>query len=87
MRLNKASEFKSLSMREGEMETLKNFFIGFVVVVFSLIIISIVSFAWPIIIGLSSILLSILAGIFFVVCIFYIIVVVGRVTRHLLTKK
>jgi len=69
------------------MEILKNFFIGFIVVVFSIIIISIVSFAWPIVIGLSSILLSVLVGLFFVVCVFYIIVLVGKVTRHLLTKK
>jgi len=69
------------------METLKNFFIGFVVVVFSLIIISIVSFAWPLIIGISSVLLSLLAGIFFIVCVFYIVVIVGKLTRHLLRKK
>ncbi|MFH1310296.1 MAG: hypothetical protein ABIH85_06440, partial [Candidatus Omnitrophota bacterium] len=65
------------------METLKSFFIGFIVVVFSLIILSVVSFTWPLIVGISSILLSILVGILFFVLIFYVIVLVGQVTRRL----
>ncbi|MFH1395395.1 MAG: hypothetical protein ABIH09_04480 [Candidatus Omnitrophota bacterium] len=69
------------------MEILKNFFIGFVVIVFSLILLSIVSFTWPLIIGISSILLSILAGILFFVLIFYVVVLVGQVTRRLLRRK
>ncbi len=69
------------------METLKNFFTGIFVIILSLIILGIILVFWPLFIGISSILLSILAGILFIVLIFYIIVLVGYLTRALLKKR
>lgn len=69
------------------METLKNFFIGLFVILLSLIIIALVFLAWPVLIGISSFLLTVLAGILFVVLLFYIVVLVGHLTRQIITKK
>ncbi|MGB2600774.1 MAG: hypothetical protein WBD00_07925 [Candidatus Omnitrophota bacterium] len=69
------------------METLKNFFIGLFVVILSLIIIALVFFAWPILIGISSFLLTILAAVLFVILLFYIVVLVGHLTRQIISKK
>lgn len=65
------------------METLKNFFIGLLVVIMSLIIIGIVLLTWPILIGISSILLSVIAAGLLLVFIFYIVVLIGYVVRQL----
>ncbi|MBD3425921.1 MAG: hypothetical protein GF409_01665 [Candidatus Omnitrophica bacterium] len=69
------------------METLKNFFIGLFVILLSLIIIALVFLAWPVLIGISSFLLTVLAGILFVVLLFYIVVLVGHLTRQIITRK
>ena len=66
------------------MNTLKNFFIGLVVIILSLIIFGLVALTWPILIGISSLFLSILAAVLFVLLIFYIIVLIGHITRQLL---
>ncbi|MFH1552915.1 MAG: hypothetical protein ABID83_04690 [Candidatus Omnitrophota bacterium] len=68
------------------METLKNFFIGLVVIILSLIIFGLVFATWPLLIGISSVLLSIVAAALFVVLIFYVIVLVGHITRQLIKK-
>lgn len=69
------------------METFKNFVIGLFVIVLSLIIFILVSLTWPLIIGIGSILLSVIAGILFVILIFYVIVLVGHLTRMFLKKR
>jgi len=69
------------------METVKNFFMGLVVVVMALIIIGLFSFTWPVLLGITSLLLSILAVILFVILVFYIIVLVGHITRRIIQKK
>ena len=69
------------------METIKNFFIGLVVVVMALIIVGLFSFTWPVLLGITSLLLSILAVILFIILVFYIIVLVGHITRRIIQKK
>ena len=69
------------------METLKNFFIGLFVIILSLIIIALVFFAWPILIGISSLLWTVVAAVLFVILLFYIVVLVGHLTRQLISKK
>ncbi|MFC1548493.1 hypothetical protein ACFL5E_00885 [Candidatus Omnitrophota bacterium] len=69
------------------METLKNFFTGLFVVVMSLIILGLVFFTWPILIGFGSVILSVLVGILFVILLFYIIVLIGHLARQVISKK
>ncbi|MDP8258477.1 MAG: hypothetical protein P9L90_03545 [Candidatus Aadella gelida] len=68
------------------MDTLKNFFIGLIIVIVSLIILGLVMLTWPILIGISSILLSILAFVLFLTFIFYIVVLIGHSARNLFQK-
>lgn len=69
------------------METLKNFFIGIVVIFLSFIVFLLVALGWPLIIGLGSIIFSILAGIVFLVLVFYFIVLVGYLVRVFFKKR
>lgn len=69
------------------METVKNFLIGLVVVVMALIIIGLFTLTWPVLLGITSLILSILAVILFVVLVFYIIVLVGHITCRIIRKK
>ena len=69
------------------METLKNFFTGFLVIFVSLILFGIILLAWPLLVGLSSLILSIIAAIAFVVLIFYIIVLIGHLVRSIVFGK
>jgi hypothetical protein len=69
------------------METLKNFLLGMFVVLLSLVILVVVYFTWPFLIGITSLMLSVIAGILFFVLIFYIIVLIGHVVRQLITKQ
>ncbi len=69
------------------METVKNFLIGLVVVVMALIIIGLFTLTWPVLLGITSLILSILAAILFVVLVFYIIVLVGHITCRIIRKK
>jgi hypothetical protein len=69
------------------METLKNFFTGLLVIILLAIIIAICVIAWPFILGLGSVLLSIIAIILLIVLFFYVITLVGYVARALLKKK
>ncbi|MDD3088792.1 MAG: hypothetical protein PHT95_02475 [Candidatus Omnitrophica bacterium] len=68
------------------METLKNFITGVLAIVLSLIVLAVVSLAWPLIIGLGSIILSLAAGIFFLLLVFYFIVLVGYVVRYFMKR-
>ena len=68
------------------MDTLKNFFIGLIIVIVSLIILGLIMLTWPILIGISSILLSILAFVLFLTFIFYIVVLIGHSARNLFQK-
>ena len=68
------------------METLKNFFIGLAVIVLSLIIFGILVMTWPLLVGISSIILSILAAILFLVMIFYVVVLLGHLVRQFMKK-
>ncbi|MGB2631225.1 MAG: hypothetical protein WBD24_03980 [Candidatus Omnitrophota bacterium] len=69
------------------METVKNFFTGLLVIILFLIALVVVILAWPFILGIGSLLLSIIAGILLIVLIFYIVVFVGYLARQFLKKK
>lgn len=69
------------------METLKNFFIGLMVILLSIIIFVVISLTWPIVIGLGSIMLSFLAAVVFIILLFYFIVLIGFFVRALLRKQ
>ena len=68
------------------METIKNFLIGVVIIFMSFVILGFVTIAWPVLLGIGSIILSITAVILFVILIFYIVVLIGHITRQLLKK-
>ncbi len=68
------------------METLKNFVIGVSVLVLSLVIIMLVAFTWPFIIGISSFILSIAVVVLFIILIFYVVVFVGYLTRKIISR-
>ncbi|MFH1878659.1 MAG: hypothetical protein ABH883_07635 [Candidatus Omnitrophota bacterium] len=69
------------------METLKNFLAGVAVTVMSLIIIGVTFLTWPILIGISSILLSIIAFVLFFILVFYIIVLIGHIARKIVSRS
>ncbi len=69
------------------METIKNFFIGLIVIIAALIIGGILMLAWPLILGIGSALLSIAAVILLIVLIFYVISLVGHLTRQILKRR
>lgn len=71
----------------GAMDTLKNFFVGLVIVILSFILLGLTFLTWPILVGISSILLSILAFILFLVLIFYVIVLLGHLARSVFRKE
>ena len=66
------------------METLKNFVTGIVVVISSILLVGIIFLTWPILLGLSSIFLAIIALVLFIIFIFYIIVLIGYLARILI---
>lgn len=68
------------------MDTFKDFLVGLLVIILSLIILGIVFLTWPLLVGISSILLMILAVILFFVLIFYVIALIGYITRKLFAK-
>jgi len=70
-----------------KMDTLKNFLTGLVVIFLSLIIFGIILLTWPVIVGISSIVLSFIVAVLFLLLIFYIIVFVGYIVRELIKKK
>lgn len=69
------------------METFKNFLLGLFIVLLSLVILVVVYFTWPVLIGITSLILSVVAGILFFVLIFYIIVLIGHIVRQLIKKQ
>ena len=69
------------------MDTVKNFFTGLFIVVAVLVIAGLFAIAWPFILGLGSIILSIAAVILFIILVFYIITFIGFLARKLLKKK
>jgi len=69
------------------METLKNFFIGLFVIVLSAVILGLVLIAWPVVIGIGSVLLSILAAALFIIMLFYIVVLVGHLVRQFIRRS
>ena len=69
------------------METVKNFLTGLLVIILFLIALVVVILAWPFILGIGSLLLSIIAGVLLIVLIFYIVVFVGYLARQFLKKK
>jgi len=70
-----------------KMDTLKNFLTGLVVIFLSLIIFGIILLTWPVIVGISSIVLSFIVAVLFLLLIFYIIVFVGYIVRELIKRK
>ncbi len=69
------------------METLKNFLTGLLVCIVSLILFGLIFITWPVLLGLGSLLLSIAAGIVFIMLVFYAIVLIGYLVRSILFKK
>jgi len=69
------------------MEVLKNFLIGLIVVIASLVLFIIIGLTWPLLSLLGSLFLSIVAAIAFIVLIFYIIVFIGYLVRTLIFKR
>jgi hypothetical protein len=69
------------------METIKNFLTGLVVVVMSLLLLGLVLLTWPILIGIGSLVLSIVAAVLFVILLFYVVVLVGHLTRYIISKR
>jgi hypothetical protein len=69
------------------MNFLKNFFLGLFVVIVSFFIFLIITFTWPVIIGLSSLILSFLAGVLFVALFIYLISLVGQLVRTIVFRK
>ncbi len=69
------------------METIKNFLTGLVVVIMSLLLLGLVLLTWPILIGIGSLVLSVVAAVLFVILLFYVVVLVGHLTRHILSKR
>jgi len=69
------------------METIKNFLIGLLMVVLSFFIFIVALLTWPLIVGIGSALLSLLALVLFVVLVFYIIVLIGYLVRQVISKR
>ncbi len=68
------------------MEMLKSFFTGILVIIASFLLFGLILFTWPVLVGISSLVLSFLAIIFFIVAVFYIIALVGYIARQFLKK-
>ncbi|MFH1305548.1 MAG: hypothetical protein ABIH74_04035 [Candidatus Omnitrophota bacterium] len=68
------------------MEMLKSFFTGILVIIASFLLFGLILFTWPVLVGISSLFLSFLAIIFFIVAVFYIIALVGYIARQFLKK-
>jgi hypothetical protein len=69
------------------METIKNFLTGLVVIIMSLLLLGLVFLTWPILIGIGSLVLSIVAAVLFVILLFYVVVLVGHLTRYIISKR
>ena len=69
------------------METLKNFSTGILVIFLGMIIIGLTLLFWPLIVGITSFILSVMAGLIFLIMIFYLIVLTGYISRQLLKKR
>lgn len=69
------------------METVKNFLTGLLVIMLALIILALIFLTWPLLIGLSSMVLSLVAAVLFIIFIFYVITLVGYLTHRLLNLK
>jgi len=67
------------------METIKNFVIGISVISLAFVIILLLFIAWPFVVGVSSFVFFLLAAILFVIAIFYLRVLVGHITRMILS--
>lgn len=68
------------------METLKSFLIGLIVLFFAAVIFVVVFLTWPILIGISSLILSVFAAVLFLVLLFYIVVLIGHLVRRITRK-
>ena len=66
------------------MNTFKNFIIGLVVLLAAAVIFAVIFLTWPMLIGISSFILSVIAAALFVVFLFYIVVFIGHLTRLLI---
>lgn len=69
------------------METVKNFFTGAFVLLTGFILAGLIFLTWPVLIGITSLFLSILSVFLFVSVVFYIVVLVGHLTRMLITRR
>jgi membrane protein implicated in regulation of membrane protease activity len=69
------------------METLKNFGTGLLVLILGMIMIGLTLLFWPLLAGITSFVLSIMAGLLFLVMIFYLIVLIGYISRQLFKKS
>jgi tellurite resistance protein TehA-like permease len=69
------------------METIKNFTIGVLVIFMGLILSGLVLLTWPVLIGITSFLLSVVAIFLFIVLVFYVIVLIGHIARMIISRK
>lgn len=69
------------------METLKNFIVGFFVAILALIFLTLCFISWPFILGIGSILFFLLTVVLSIVLVFYIVVLIGYVVRKGLKEK
>ena len=69
------------------METLKNFLTGLAAVILTLILLGLIFLTWPLLVGLSSVVLFLAAFAGFVILVFYIIVLIGYLTRTFVFRK
>jgi len=63
------------------METIKNFAVGIFVAIIALICLAAGFFLWPVIVGITSVLLFGLVIVLVITLLFYIVVLVGYVVR------
>ena len=68
------------------METFKNFLIGLSVLAMALFIVLITLLTWPFLAGITSLALFAFAVFLFIVAVFYIVVLIGHLTRMLISS-
>ena len=64
------------------MEILKNFIVGLFITMLAVIVLVLGFFLWPVLVGLGSLILSILIALVAVILAFYVIVFIGYVVRQ-----
>ncbi len=69
------------------METLKNFLTGLLVIIVGSVILLFVALTWPLIVGLSSFIMTIFTGLIFIAMIFFVIFLIGYFVRNVIKPE